>query len=44
MVENENNPDRRSLLGRVFWVITILALGYWFARRVIPAIFAAAQS
>ncbi|MEX2139104.1 MAG: hypothetical protein WD894_07585 [Pirellulales bacterium] len=44
MAENENKPERRSLLGWIFLVVTILALCYWLVRRVIPAIFAATQS
>jgi hypothetical protein len=44
MDENENKPDRRSLLGWVFLIVTLLALGYWLARRIVPAIFAAPQS
>lgn len=44
MSENENKPERLSLLGWVFLVVTILALGYWLVRRIIPAIFAATQS
>ncbi len=44
MDKNENKPDRRSLLEWVFLVVTILALCYWLARRVVPAIFAATKS
>ena len=35
IAENENKPDRRSLLGWVFVVVTILALGYWLARGIL---------
>jgi hypothetical protein len=44
MAEHENKPEQRSLWGWIFLIVTLLALGYWFVRRVLPAIFGFAHS
>jgi hypothetical protein len=41
MVERENDSERRSLGGWLFLIVTVLALGYWLWRVVLPAILAA---
>jgi hypothetical protein len=41
MAEHENNGGRRSPWGWLFLIVTVLALGYWLWRVVLPAIFAA---